>query len=80
MSALESINLAEPNSTLEQTSLNAVGRDSVPELGLREVNIVFQLNISRVALCEKSYRGIGYYKFLGEINQQSQKGPYGPGP
>ena len=54
---MESINLAEPNSTLEQTSLNAVGRDSVPELGLREVNIVFQLNISRVALCEKKVMG-----------------------
>ena len=34
-----SINLAEPNSTLEQTSLNAVGRGIAPELGLREVKI-----------------------------------------
>ena len=42
------MNLAEPNSTLEQTSLNAVGRDIVPELGLREVKIVFQLCRSNV--------------------------------
>ena len=41
----ESLNISEPNSTLEQTSLNAVGRDSVPELGLREVNIVLQKNV-----------------------------------
>ena len=38
------MNLAEPNSTLEQTSLNAVGRDIGPELGLREVKIECQVH------------------------------------
>ena len=38
------MNLAEPNSTLEQTSLNAVGRDIGPELGLREVKMECQLD------------------------------------
>ena len=42
---LTSKNISEPNSTLEQTSLNAVGRDSVPELGLREVNIVLKKKV-----------------------------------
>ena len=38
------MNLAEPNSTLEQTSLNAVGRDIEPELGLREVKMERQVH------------------------------------